>query len=372
LSTARINTAEAWRSGMEKFNAFEGLTQHARPIARTLRAGACGALAALALAVTASPAYPVSLKNLYTFQDVVDNKDVTFNQELGINNGTVIAGYFGSGAAGHPNKGYTILRRSSPNAAVKQSQFVNENFPGSVQTQVTGLNNSGAFSSLSLTKFIGVSVGFWSNQNNANMVNNNFGFVNIGGQNGTFVNVNNPNTGVVNGVKTNQLLGVNDFNTAVGFYVDKAGATHGYTYSITTKTFSKNIDDPHGVGATTAAAINDYGQIVGFYVDSAGVTHGFFDNGGVFTTIDVSIATGTSLLGINNFGYAVGFDVNSKNGHMHGIVCNVYTAACTQLDDPNGINTTTFNGINDLGQIVGFYVNGTGNTIGLLATPIFY
>jgi hypothetical protein len=28
-----------------------------------------------------------------------------------------------------------------------------------------------------------------------------------------------------------------------------------------------------------------------------------------------------------------------------------------------------FNGVNDLGQIVGFYVNGADNTIGLLATP---
>jgi hypothetical protein len=47
----------------------------------------------------------------------------------------------------------------------------------------------------------------------------------IGGQNGTFINVNNPNTGTINGVVTNQLLGVNDLNIAVGFYVDTAGAT---------------------------------------------------------------------------------------------------------------------------------------------------
>lgn len=114
--------------------------------------------------------------------------------------------------------------------------------------------------------------------NNANMVNNNFGFVNIGGQYGTFINVNNPSTGTINGVKINQLLGVNDRNIAVGFYVDTAGATHGYTYSIATNTFSANIDDPNGVGATTAAAINDHDQIVGFYVNSAGNTIGLLTN----------------------------------------------------------------------------------------------
>jgi len=54
---------------------------------------------------------------------------------------------------------------------------------------------------------------------------------------------------------------------------------------------------------------------------------------------------------------------------MHGIVCNVVTGATEQLDDQKGIGTTTFNGLNDLGQIVGFYVNRGGNTIGLLATP---
>jgi hypothetical protein len=40
------------------------------------------------------------------------------------------------------------------------------------------------------------------------------------------------------------------------------------------------------------------------------------------------------------------------------------------MDDPKGIGTTTFNGINDKGQIVGFYVNGNDNTIGLLANPV--
>ena len=55
---------------------------------------------------------------------------------------------------------------------------------------------------------------------------------------------------------------------------------------------------------------------------------------------------------------------------MHGIVCGTVSHTCVQVDDPNGIGTTTFNGVNDLGQIVGFYVNGADNTIGLLASPV--
>ncbi len=300
---------------------------------------------------------PATAKVRFKFRDITNANDPTFNQELGINNARVIAGYFGSGAAGHPNKGYTVVRPYNT-----QLDFTNENFPGSVQTQVTGLNNSDF---ISLTTI----VGFWSDTNNANLINNNFGFVKLGGQNGTFINVNNPNTGTINGVKTNQLLGVNDRNIAVGFYIDTVGATHGYTYNIAANTFSANIDDPNGVGATTAAAINDHDQIVGFYTDGNGVTHGFFKNGRVFKTINAANATATSLFGLNNFGLAVGFDIDTA-GAMHGIICNVETGACQQQDDPNGIGTTAFNGLNDRGQIVGFYVDGAGNTIGLLATPV--
>ena len=94
----------------------------------------------------------------YQFRTLNDARDLTFNQLLGINNEGVIAGYFGSGAKGHPNKGYQLF------PAYGQGNYLNENFPGSRQTQVTGLND------------LGVTVGFWSTQNNANMVNNNFGF----------------------------------------------------------------------------------------------------------------------------------------------------------------------------------------------------
>ncbi len=144
---------------------------------------------------------PDTDKVRFKFQDITNANDPTFNQELGINNAGVIAGYFGSGAAGHPNKGYTVVRPYNT-----QLDFTNENFPGSVQTQVIGINNR---DELGFDRvFRGTTVGFWSNMNNANMVNNNFGFVNIGGQDGRFINVNNPNTGTINGVATNQLLGV--------------------------------------------------------------------------------------------------------------------------------------------------------------------
>ena len=281
----------------------------------------------------------------YTFQTLNNNADVTFNQLLGINNAGTIAGYFGSGAAGFPNKGYTLA------PPYGQGNYTNENFPGSVQTQVTGLNGTGT------------TVGFWSNSNNGPPNDANFGFTDVGG---VFTNVNNPNTPT--GTLTfNQLLGVNNSNTAVGFYTDGAGNNHGYTYNIGSKTFSANINDPNGV-STTTAAINNAGNLAGFYTDASGVTHGFLDNGGTFTTVNAPGAMTTELLGLNNTGLAVGIDIMA-NGAMDGLLFNINTDTFTELDDPNGIGTTTFNGVNDLGQIVGFYVDGNGNTDGLLADP---
>jgi hypothetical protein len=53
---------------------------------------------------------------------------------------------------------------------------------------------------------------------------------------------------------------------------------------------------------------------------------------------------------------------------LHGLTFDLATSLFQSVDDPNGIGTTTSNGVNDNGQIVGFYVDGNGNTDGLLAS----
>ena len=115
------------------------------------------ALTALIFAATTHSAHADSNQLRFQFQDIINTNDPTFNQELGINNFGVIAGYFGSGAQGHPNKGYTVVPPYT-----NQLNFTNENFPGSVQTQVTGINNRGRF--LFGHVFSGTTVGFWSGE----------------------------------------------------------------------------------------------------------------------------------------------------------------------------------------------------------------
>src|SRR5580704_13427786 len=123
---------------------------------------AAGALATTAAFAVAGPATANTASTAdastgvsYHFQTLNNGAERTFNQLLGVNDDGVVAGYFGSGAQGHPNKGYELWAPST---------YRNENFPGSVQTQVTGLNDEG------------VTVGFWSTMNTASVTNNNFGF----------------------------------------------------------------------------------------------------------------------------------------------------------------------------------------------------
>jgi len=279
----------------------------------------------------------------YDFRTLNNSGDPAFNQLLGINNSGLISGYFGSGNAGSPNQGYLLTPPSS---------YTNENFPSSVQTQVTGLNNTGT------------SVGFYSNTNNGPPNDSNVGFYDIGG---SFTSVTNPGTPST-GITTNQLLGVNDHNVAVGFYTDGSGINHGYTYTIGSMTpFSSDINEAPGV-STVTTAINNLGEIAGFYTIGT-ENFGYLDNGGVFTTVDVPGSQQTQLFGLNNHGIAVGDYVDAA-GNMHGLIFNSFFDVFTTIDAPGGIGTTTFNGINDLNQIVGFYVDGNGNTNGLLVTGV--
>ena len=94
---------------------------------------AAGALAGAGRRVAGSPGRQRQL----LLHEGQQQRDPTFNQLLGINDSGLIAGYFGSGEAAHPNRGYRV------SAPYGQGNFHSENFPHSAQTQVTGLNNTG-------------------------------------------------------------------------------------------------------------------------------------------------------------------------------------------------------------------------------------
>ena len=305
-------------------------------LASLVSVAGAGAVAGPALATPQPPAAN------YAFTTLDNQADPTFNQLLGINQNGVIAGYFGSGMAGHPNKGYLVV------PPYGQANYINENFPGSVQTQVTGLNDRG------------VTVGFWADANN-----DNFGFYT---RHGRFHEVNFPGSMNPSGTSVNQLLGVNDHHTAVGFYTDANGNNHGYTYNIRDHRFKRVM--VQGATSLTAAAINNRNGIAGFYTDANGNVHAFLLNRHGVKTLDVPGASMTQAFGVNDEDEVVGvYQVGTGSGAMmHGFTWAPRIGFRT-VDDPNGVSTTTINGVNDQGELVGFYTDAAGNTDGLLAQP---
>jgi hypothetical protein len=302
-------------------------------------ASAAGALAASAMAM---PAAPDGSGN-YTFHTLNNHRDVTFNQLLGINDNGKIAGYFGSGMKGHPNKGYELL------PSYGQGNYLNENFPGSAQTQVTGLNNHG------------VTVGFWVNANGAN-----FGFYAVHGRH--FRKVDFP-TANNSKPQVDQLLGVNDRGLAVGFYTDAKGTNHGFSYNITTRRY-RPIVVP-GDTNVTATGINNLGDVAGFATNGAGTTEAYLRlSTGKLMRLDFPGATSTQAFGVNDGDEVVGAyqDGTGDSATTQGFVWSPGFGFET-INDPNGVGATTINGVNDRGELVGFYTDSAGNTDGLLATP---
>jgi len=275
----------------------------------------------------------------YTFK-LANFAGDTFTQLLGINNAGTIAGYHGAGTTPqNPNKGFTL---TLPN------NFINENFPNSVQTQVVAINNQGNTG------------GFY-----VDTAGTTHGFLNT---NGVFSVIDAPNTAF------NQVLGLNDRGVAAGYSsTDPGGAinqkafiqNHG-TFTYLTGLFAK------GTGNSQATAINNQNMVAGFYVDAQNVTHGFEVNLGnprkaKLITIDFPGATSTQVLGINNRGQLSGVYTDAAN-QSHGFTDT--NSRFQSIDAPLGIGTTTVNGINDNGQVVGFFVDGTGNTQGFAAAPL--
>jgi probable HAF family extracellular repeat protein len=262
----------------------------------------------------------------FSFETVNFPED-TFTQLLGINDASVIAGYHGSGATGHPNKGFVLTLPKS---------FVSENFKDSAQTQVIGINNAGNTD------------GFYIDQAGVT-----HGFLRRGGE---FMTVDFP------GTTFNQLLGLNTEQQAVGYFADANNIDHAYIYEENGGVFLE-FTIPNASGGAQATGINMTGEVCGFYIDGAGTNHGFTLNRGTFTKLDVPESMFTQALGLNNNGQVVGAFMD-KSGMTHGFLYS--GGSFEQIDDPNGFGTTTVNGINNTGRIVGFYVDSAGNTDGFV------
>jgi hypothetical protein len=170
------------------------------------------------------------------------------------------------------------------------------------------------------------------------------------------------------------LLGINNFDEAAGFWTDNNGHQHGFVVELDTQSpsLSRFIEIPPttfaGAVGTQASDITNNEEMCGFWTDAKGNNHGFFGFlGQKFFTFNVKIkgvtVTSTSPFGCNDEGEIVGSFTDS-NGNVHGFI--LVDRRFFQFDAPGSSQTPAFgtmgtliNGVNDRGDIVGFFFDGT-------------
>jgi hypothetical protein len=114
--------------------------------------------------------------------------------------------------------------------------------------------------------------------------------------------------------------------------------------------------------------------VTGFLTAPSGTVVGFLLKDNHFYEFAFPHATGTTPPGINNNDEIVGAytDGPAANPQTHGftLINPLKNAHFQTVDDPKGIGATTVNGLNDNGDLVGFYVNAVSKfTDGFLARP---
>jgi probable HAF family extracellular repeat protein len=189
---------------------------------------------------------------------------------------------------------------------------------------------------------------------NANMtVNTNF----VRNPNGslTALNINNDPLATANGINSSGIV--------VGGTVGQAFVLNSGLLSLVPPAL------PGETASETAFGINDHGVIVGQFVDNATDTvPGFVDVNGMFTVLNpVANDLQVNAQGINDQGEVVGF-YSTDGQHDHGFLFNTLTDQYTLLPDPveSNLFLTQFLGINDNGWAVGYWQDNAGSQHGFL------
>lgn len=151
--------------------------------------------------------------------------------------------------------------------------------------------------------------------------------------------------------------GINDRGQIVGYNSDAGGIPHGFLLSEGTVT---ELIDPNSADVPIPFGINNRGDIVG----SQG-THGFLLSGGRFTSIEVPGSRFTDVRGINDRGQIVGFYLSvASQYHLFLYKDGKFTL----IPLPEG-SSPMAGGINNEGEIVGSYSDTRMNTHGFKLTP---
>jgi probable HAF family extracellular repeat protein len=192
-----------------------------------------------------------------------------------------------------------------------------------------------------------------------------YGFIKIGNSYPTIINPNNVNNATL-------AHGINSSGEVVGEYTDAAG-THGFVYLRDLGVFAPFYDP--GPSSVILNGINENGTLmVGQEGGGGSVPHGFLWNGAFFVILRdpfAAGANGTNAKGVNDSGQVVGYYFDA-GGRTHGFFYSggssggLSSGTFTTIDV--GARGTVINGINDAGQMVGFYIDSLGHDHGFVGS----
>jgi len=163
-----------------------------------------------------------------------------------------------------------------------------------------------------------------------------------------------------------QLLGLNDSEVGVGFYVDPYGISHSFEVDIVNENFT-DLHPPAAI-ASESTGINGKGDVSGIEIGSAGTT-GFFLRAGAYYQLAYPGAISTEPRGVNWQDQVVGDYVDVSG--IHGFVLTGPTGNqdWQSVDAPKANGLTVITGITNHDAICGYYVDVTGVQHGFVATP---
>jgi len=160
-----------------------------------------------------------------------------------------------------------------------------------------------------------------------------------------------------------QLLGINNSQTIAGYhnFNQNSGFTLRLPFLFTTENYPNSM-------MTQVIGINNTGTTDGFYVDMGGTTHGFYDKMGTFTAVDFAGTAFNQLLGQNDLAMASGYYSLSANNSTPDTpyAYNETTGVFTVITIPGSPGGAQATGINNSGQVCGFYIDAMGVNHGFL------
>jgi uncharacterized membrane protein len=245
--------------------------------------------------------------------------------------------------------------------AAQDFQFTEITVPGGITPGVFGINNHGTI------------VGNYCPPDNPNVV---YGFIESRGVFTTDVVIpgagGDPNP-VLYGLNwLGELNGVNDAGTATGSYTDAHSFSHSFLRSPTGEITL--LPDAISQGTSAMYGINNEGVLVGLgaanldsLLNNVGL-HGFLWHRGRYAQIDYPGSIGTGCGGINDEGQIVGWYVDASQ-NTHGFLLG--EDGFRTLDAP-GAGSTFALGLNNRGQIVGRYVDAAQVQHGFLLSHGVY